>query len=59
MPYPKVLHRAAILDPALMVPLPRAVEDVPLDDLQRPYPYVLPPCFPGTYPSIAFMGELE
>jgi hypothetical protein len=32
---------------------------VPVDDRSRPYPYVLPPTFPGAYPTISFAGTPE
>eukprot|EP00983_Pelagomonas_calceolata_P065902 1148780-Pelagomonas_calceolata.AAC.2 len=31
---------------------------VPLDASGRPHPYILPPSFPGAYPTMAFVGEL-
>lgn len=33
------------------------LKQVPHDEKGRPYPYVLPPTFPGAYPTIAFMGK--
>lgn len=53
----RVLHPAVIMDLALITPVTKPVPEVPLDEKGRPYPYVLPPTFPGAYPTIAFMGR--
>lgn len=71
-PFPRTLHPAVILDAALMVRNPVStgggggtgavggvVLEIPVDAKGRPYPYVLPPCFPGGYPTIAFTGTAE
>ena len=71
-PFPRSLNPSVVLDPDLMSPLPTpqgagtaemgvtAVElEVPLDTKGRAFPYVLPPRFPGAFPTIAFTGPAE
>jgi hypothetical protein len=54
---------AAAAQPALLCSAPRLcacpVVEVPVDEKGRPYPYVLPPTFPGAYPTIASCGTAE
>lgn len=60
LPFQRTFHPAAVLDAALLTPCSSVdkapIAEVPLDEKGRAYPYVLPPCFPGAYPTVAFLG---
>eukprot|EP00798_Chlamydomonas_sp_ICE-L_P014140 gene14140-20103_t len=54
-------HTAVLMDPdfLIMAPPGKIVDEVPVDAKGRPYPYVMPPAFPNTYPTIAFIDTAE
>ena len=56
LPFQRSFHPAAVLDAALLTASKAPISEVPLDEKGRGYPYVLPPCFPGAYPTVAFLG---
>lgn len=55
-PPASLLHSAAASDPAFLALSTCPQPEVPVDEKGRPYPYVQPPAFPGTYPTVASCG---
>ncbi|GLC44290.1 Tubulin polyglutamylase ttll5 [Pleodorina starrii] len=55
--HPAVLALTDVAAAAAGAPSPPPSDRIPTDDKGRPFPYLLPPAFPGTCPTIAFVGS--